>query len=75
MATVRWHLTYPEDLVSEPLLWELATQHDVVTNVRRANVEDTIGWVIVEVHGDADALAEGREFLTGRGVQVADLDA
>lgn len=74
MATVRWHLTYPEDLVSEPVLWELATQHDVVTNVRRANVEDAIGWVIVEVHGAAGALAEGREFLLSRGVQVADLD-
>ncbi|HVE97831.1 MAG TPA: NIL domain-containing protein [Mycobacteriales bacterium] len=74
MATARWHLSYPEALVSEPVLWELATQHDVVTNVRRANVEDDVGWVIVEVHGEAGALVDGREFLISRGVQVADLD-
>ncbi len=73
MATARWHLTYSEELVSEPLLWELATQHGLVTNVRRANVEDTLGWVIVEVHGEPAALTEGREWLVGRGVQVADL--
>ncbi|HVF19372.1 MAG TPA: NIL domain-containing protein [Mycobacteriales bacterium] len=73
MATARWHLTYSEELVSEPLLWELATQHGLVTNVRRANVEDTLGWVIVEVHGEPAALREGREFLTARGVQVAEL--
>ena len=73
MATARWHLTYSEELVSEPLLWELATQHGLVTNVRRANVEDTLGWVIVEVHGEPAALQEGRQFLASRGVQVADL--
>lgn len=72
-ASARWHLTYSEALVSEPVLWELATQHGLVTNIRRANVEDTLGWVIVEVQGEPAALAAGREFLTSRGVQVADL--
>ena len=72
-ASARWHLTYSESLVSEPVLWELATQHGLVTNVRRANVEDTLGWVIVEVHGEPAAIEAGRDFLTARGVQVADL--
>ncbi len=74
MTSAHWHLTYPEQLVSEPLLWELATTHALVTNVRRANVEDAIGWVIVEVRGEPAALEAGRAFLVSRGVQVADLD-
>lgn len=73
--TARWHLTYPEDLVSEPLLWELGHTHGLVTNIRRANVEDGVGWVIVEVRGDDDALRAGREWLTSKGVDVAELPA
>ena len=73
MTTARWHLTYAEDLVSEPILWELAHQFGLVTNVRRANIEDTLGWVIVEVRGDPEQLAAGRAWLTERGVQVSDL--
>ncbi len=72
-AAAHWHLTYPEDLVSEPLLWELAHQFGLQTNIRRANVEEHLGWVIVEVRGPAEALAAGREWLVQRGLQVADL--
>jgi hypothetical protein len=74
VTSARWHLTYSEDLASEPLLWELGHTHGVITNIRRANVEDGIGWVIVEVRGDESALRAGRDWLTARGVSVADLD-
>lgn len=68
-----WHLTYPEDLVSEPVLWELGERFGLRTNIRRANVEDTIAWVIVEVRGER--VAEARAWLEERGIEVADLPA
>ena len=71
LTSARWHLTYPEDLVAEPVLWELSQQFDLHTNIRRANVEEHVGWVIVEVRGDR--LDEARQWLVDRGVQVADL--
>ncbi len=71
--SAHWHLTYPEELVSEPLLWELAHRFGLQTNIRRANVEEDVGWVIVEVRGDDEQLAAGRAWLVERGVQVADL--
>lgn len=74
MTQARWHLTYSEDVVSEPLLWQLAHEHGVETNIRRANVEDGTGWVIVEVRGDDAALRAGRDWLTARGVAVAVLE-
>ena len=74
MTVARWHLTYSENLVAEPILWELAHEHGLVTNIRRANVEDGVGWVLVEVRGDAEALAAGREWLATRGVGVAELE-
>jgi ABC-type methionine transport system ATPase subunit len=71
MSAARWHLTYAEQLVSEPLLWEVSQRFGVHTNIRRANVEEHLGWVIVEVRGDR--LAEARAWLVERGVEVADL--
>ncbi|HVL33666.1 MAG TPA: NIL domain-containing protein [Actinomycetota bacterium] len=70
MARRRVHLTFPENLVQEPIIFRLATDYDIITNIRRANVEDTFGWVILELEGSEDALARGLEYLEERGVQV-----
>lgn len=66
-----WHLAYPEDLVSEPVLWELSERFGLHTNIRRANVEEHLAWVIVEVRGER--VDEARAWLASRGVQVSDL--
>lgn len=66
-----WHLTFAGDLVSEPVLWELAHEFGLRTNIRRANVEEDLAWVIVEVRGDR--VAEAKQWLVDRGVEVADL--
>ena len=70
---VLWHLTFGESLVAEPVLWELAHDHGLVTNIRRANVEENLGWVILEVRGEPGAIAAGRDWLTARGVRVAEI--
>lgn len=69
--TAHWHLTYPEDLVSEPVLWELSERFGLTTNIRRANVEEHLAWVIVEVRGER--VAEARAWLESRGIEVAEL--
>ena len=73
VSTARWHLSYPAELVSEPLLWELAQRFGLHTNIRRANVEEHVGWVIVEVGGADATIVAGRDWLVERGVHVADL--
>jgi hypothetical protein len=70
-VTAHWHLSYPEDLVSEPILWELSQRFDLRTNIRRANVEEHVAWVIVEVRGDR--VDEAKQWLVERGVTVSDL--
>ena len=66
-----WHLTYTDDHICEPVLWELAHRFGLHTNIRRANVEEHLAWVIVEVSGDR--VDEARGWLETRGVTVADL--
>jgi ABC-type methionine transport system ATPase subunit len=73
VATARWHLTYSQDTVSEPVVWSLGTELGLMTNIRRADVRDHIGWVIIEVHGTDEQIAAGRAWLEERGLHVADL--
>jgi len=70
MAKRRVHLTFPENLVQEPIIFNLGKQFDIVTNIRRANVEDNFGWVILELDGDEQALDRGLKYLEEKGVQV-----
>lgn len=75
MPTARWHLTYSQETVSEPIVWALGSQLGLVTNIRRADVRDHVGWVILEVQGTDEQLAAGRRWLEERGLRVADLTA
>ena len=70
MAKKRVHLTFPEDLVQEPIIYNLGKRFDIITNIRRANVEDTFGWVILELDGDPKSLEDGLAYMRELGVQI-----
>lgn len=74
MPKLRLHLTFPENLIQEPIIWRLGRQYDVITNIRRANVEEKVGWVILELQGAEEALEEGVTWMRDMGVQVDRLD-
>jgi ABC-type methionine transport system ATPase subunit len=69
-TSVRAKLTFPEDLVSEPVIAQLALEHGVIANIRRANVEDHTGWIVCELTGTREALDSGVEWLTSTGIKV-----
>lgn len=64
-------MTFPEQLITEPVIYNIGKNFDVVTNIRRANVEERIGWVILEVEGQDDEIDKAVEYASGLGVQVA----
>lgn len=64
-------MTFPEQLITEPVIYNIGKNFDVVTNIRRANVEERIGWVILEVEGRDDEIDKAVEYASGLGVQVA----
>ena len=74
MSTARLHLTFPGRLASEPILHRLATGFGLVTNIRRANIEERGGWVIVEVVGDDERIAEAVAWLAEGGLAVDRID-
>jgi ABC-type methionine transport system ATPase subunit len=63
-------LTFPEELVSEPVIARLALDHGVIANIRRANVEDHAGWIVCELSGTREAIDSGAEWLSASGIKV-----
>jgi ABC-type methionine transport system ATPase subunit len=72
MTSKRLHLTFPEDLVQQPIVSRLVRDHGVEVNIRRADVDEKVGWMILEMTGDASALSEARNWLQSQGVVVSD---
>lgn len=70
MSSVRLFLSFPENLVDQPIIYEAVRQFDVVPNIRRANVEAHSGWVILEVSGDDARVESAIEFFRESGVSV-----
>ena len=70
MTRARLHLTFPEHTMQEPIVWQLGHEFGLVTNIRRANVEERFGWVILEVDGDEKKLTRAVTWLEEQGVQV-----
>lgn len=70
MAKQRIKFTFVQELIKEPIIWKLAKEFDVITNIRRADVTDERGWVILEVEGDHDEIERGLEWVREQGVRV-----
>ncbi len=66
----RLWLTYPTKLIKEPLLWKLAQQFKVITNVRQASVSDEIGILCLEVSGERAVIKSAIRWLEKQGVKV-----
>ena len=70
MAKVRLFVSFPEQLVDRPLIYEVIKKFDVVPNIRRANVEDHSGWIILEMNGDTSRLDASVAYLEELGCTV-----
>ena len=70
MATKRVKFTFPPTLITEPLIYELGHRFQVITNIRRADVREEMGWVVLELDGDEVEIERGLEWVTEAGVRV-----
>ena len=74
MPTRHLRLTFPENQVTEPVIYHLATDHNVVPNIRRANIENHFGWMVVEVTGTTESLADAEQYLASLGIEVSNAE-
>ncbi|HVP05216.1 MAG TPA: NIL domain-containing protein [Dehalococcoidia bacterium] len=70
MERKRVKFTFVEELIKEPVIWKLGREFDIVTNIRRADVTDQRGWVILELDGEKDEIERGLDWVREQGVRV-----
>ena len=70
MAKQRVKFTFQESLVKQPVIYELGRKFKLVTNIRRADVGEDVGWVILELDGDEEEIKSGLEWVSSTGVRI-----
>lgn len=63
-------LTFPENQVTEPVIYHLVKDHNVVPNIRRAAIENHFGWMVVELAGEPGSIAAAKKYLESHGIRI-----
>ena len=62
--------TFLDRLIKEPIIYRIGCDFEVVTNIRRADIQEGIGWVILELEGEQQAIDNALEWVRSVGVRV-----
>jgi hypothetical protein len=70
MAKRQVMFTFPPQLVREPIIYNLGIQFKVVPNIRRADITEDKGWVVLELEGEEKDIEQAITWLTDKGIRV-----
>lgn len=63
-------LTFPQHLIKEPVIYMMAKEYNIIPNIRRAKVTETVGEVTLELEGGEDDMKKAVQFLEKKGIKV-----
>jgi len=72
MASKHVRMTFTPELIQEPLIYNMGHQFQVVTSIRMADVDASVGWVVLELEGEPDEIERALEWARAKGVRVDD---
>jgi ABC-type methionine transport system ATPase subunit len=64
------HFEFSQELVQQPLLYQLNRRFDVVINIRAASVTEQGGFIALELEGQEDEIKNVIAYLSERGIEV-----
>ena len=70
MSIKQIRLKFQTNLISEPVIYQMGHKFKVITNIKRANVRQDTGWVILDLDGTDNEISASLEWITSRGVDV-----
>ena len=74
MAPRKFFCTFPQELISEPIVSHtLGDKFGVVPNIRAASITDTMALVAVEIEGTPAQIEAAVAYLRQRGVRVEEI--
>ena len=57
-------------MVTEPVIYNLGKDFEIETNIRRSDVREDTGWVILELKGTEEEIETGLNWVASKGVRV-----
>ena len=74
MVRERVYLTFPKELVREPIVCWLAKNFDIVFNIRGSTVTAEMGLVALEIDGERAEVNRAIQWLREKGVVVEPIE-
>ncbi len=71
---LRLYLTFGQEIVQKPIIWQLGREFDVVTNIRTAEVKEDMGLVGLEIDGESEQVEAAVRWLEEQGVHVEPIE-
>jgi ABC-type methionine transport system ATPase subunit len=68
-------LTFPEKLITEPVIYRIGHEFEIITNIMQANVTKESGWVVLELEGEASEINRTIQYLREENIKVEILDS
>jgi len=74
MALHKYFCTFPQELISEPIVSHtLGEKFGVIPNIRAASITDAMALVVVEIEGEEQKIQSAVGYLKSRGVRVDEM--
>jgi len=64
------HLVFPQELIKEPAIYTMAKKYEVIPNIRRAKITETVGEVTLELEGTGENLDKAIKYLEKINIKV-----
>ena len=74
MSIQRFYLTYSQERIKEPIIYQVGRKFRVVTNIRSASVSDHIGIVGLELDGEQSEIDAAVKWIAEQGVKVEPIE-
>ena len=62
--------TFSSELVTEPIIYNLGQQFRLKTNIRRADLAEDRGWIVLDLDGKDEDIEAGIAWATSKGVRI-----
>lgn len=70
MAKKMVHLIFPQKLIKKPVIYTMAKKFNVIPNVRRAKITETVGEVTLELSATKENFGKAVRYLERLGIKV-----
>jgi len=62
--------TFTQENIQEPVIYNLGQEFNLVTNIRRADLSEDEGWIVLDLEGEECDIEQGLAWVTSKGVRV-----